>query len=140
MRAVKLRWSIRLRHEKRAARPRRRASAEGRPDGDICITQSGARAARLPAMDSGYTPGAAEPAASPAALAADHAGYDFRRGRGGLHALDRRGRAAEGDGADRADGRPQPHRGSEGNYGVAGSFQDSQDFARTYFSGLPRNS
>src|ERR1700683_1444939 len=137
--AAKSRWSIRPRHEKRAVRARLRALAEGRPDGDGCITHSCASAPRLPTMASRRASGVAEPAAAPTALAADHAGHDFRRGRGGLHALNRSGRAAESDGADRTDGRSQSDRGSEGDHGVAGSFQDSQDLARTYFPGLPHN-
>src|ERR1700722_14706224 len=100
MRAAKSRWSIRPRREKRAVRARLLALAEGRPDGDGCISPSRARAPRLPAMAPGRAPGIAEPAPSPVALALDHAGHDFWRGRGRLHALDRRGSAAESDGAD----------------------------------------
>jgi hypothetical protein len=49
------------------------------------------------------------------ALAAHHAGHDLRRGRGGGHALHRRGRTPESDGPHRANGRPQSHCGSEGD-------------------------
>ena len=50
------------------------------------------------------------------------------------------GAGARQKGSDRADGRPQSDCGSEGNYGMASSPEDSQDLPRPHFSGLPRDS
>src|SRR5579864_9376519 len=92
--------------------------------------------ARLSTMAPRSATWLAEPPAASASLIADHAGDDFRCGRGRLHAFDWGGRAAEGHGDDRADGRPQPDCRSEGDYRVASASEGSKDFAGTYLPGL----
>src|SRR5437660_6296182 len=82
----------------------------------------------------------AEPPSAPASLIADHAGDDFRCGCRRLHAIDRRGRAAESHGDDRADGCPQPDCRSQGDYGVAGASEGPKDFPGAHLSGLSSHS
>src|SRR5271170_5295365 len=99
MKAAWLRWSIQRRRVNREAAVRQRAAWEGHPDGDHRIAYAAAASPRLPAMGARHSAWLSEPAGARAALAADHAGNDLRRGGGGGHALNLRWRAAEGDGA-----------------------------------------
>src|SRR5580658_8593543 len=103
--AAWLHWSIQPRRASRGAAARPRAAWEGHPDGDHRNDCDPGPSRRLPEMGARHSAWLSEPDGARAALAADHAGHDLRRGGGGGDAVDRRGRAPEGDGADRADGR-----------------------------------
>src|ERR1700677_1818652 len=98
MRAASLHWLIRRRRVSPEAAALRRAALEGHPDGNHRIARAATTSGRLPAVGTRHSARLSKPAGARAALAADHAGHDFWRGRGGGHAFDRRRRAPEGHG------------------------------------------
>jgi hypothetical protein len=83
--------------------------------------------------------GAREPPRAQAALAAHHDGHDLRRGGRRRDAVDRRGRAAGGDGLHRAARRAQPHRRGAGGPGPADAPEDPEALGGPQFPGLPRH-
>ncbi len=82
---------------------------------------------RLPA---GAAPRPRQPPRPQAALAADDAGHDLRRGRRGRDAVDRRGRAAGGHGLHRAARREQPDRRSARSVRLPDAAESQEDVQR----------
>ena len=93
----------------------------------------------LVALSAGISPGSGITSLAQAAHFSDHARHDLWRGGGGLHALDRRRRAAAGDGLHRTTRRAQSDRRGQGILRLAGKAKNPPDFPRPHLPGPARH-